>query len=161
MIIIRILIARKGSFMRKSAIRLLLSAGLFATATAGAAQAQTAERYAGTLQAVWGDPRTGSAGGEIRFSLTLDDGRRFPLLVTPADQGRAIASFGKHVVIRGQQTTDAGGMRTIKAEHIDAAVGTPPVQHAAETRRVLYLLVKYQGDSQEPHSRRFYLDLTN
>ena len=70
-----------------------------------------------------------------------------------------MAAFGKHVTIDGKRVTDALGRPAISADHFTAANGR--VQHAAETRRVLFLLVKFKDDDQEPHAKSFYLDLTN
>ncbi len=136
----------------------ILAAGLIALGTTSAS-AQTANRFDGTLNAQWGDPRPGAPGGETRFNVTLPDGKTYPLIVSPADQGRATAAFGKHVTIDGKRVTDALGRPAISADHFTAANGR--VQHAAETRRVLYLLVKFKDDNQEPHAKSFYLDLTN
>jgi M6 family metalloprotease-like protein len=123
--------------------------------------AQTIDRFEGTLNMVWGDPRDGAKGGDIRFQLALPDGTSVPLIVTPAMQGSAMAGFGKHVVVRGQMTTGADGQKTIATERIDAVAGGARQHGAAETRRVLYILLKFQGDNQEPHDPNFYLALTN
>ena len=69
-------------------LKSILAASVFAL-TANAALAQTAERFDGTLNAQWGDPRPGAPGGETRFNVTLPDGKTYPLIVSPADQGRA------------------------------------------------------------------------
>lgn len=123
--------------------------------------AQSSNKFGGTLNVVWGDPRSGSTAGEMRFSIALDGGKTYPLLVAPTDQGKAITAFGKHVVVNGRLTTDARGNQAIQAQRISTPPAAPPAHHATETRRVLYLLLKYQGDSQEPHNKSFYLDLTN
>ncbi|MBV9570460.1 MAG: hypothetical protein JO056_04380 [Alphaproteobacteria bacterium] len=150
--------------MRQIYSSLFQGAALAAALTAfGAAPsfAQNGGKFGGTLNVVWGDPRSGSAGGDVRFSIALDGGKTYPLLVAPVDQGKAITSFGKHVVIDGRLTKDAHGNPAIQAQRIGAPPAAPPSHHATETRRVLYILLKYQGDSQEPHSEQFYLDLTN
>ena len=139
----------------------LFLAGLIALC-APPALAQTAGRFEGTLNAVWGDPRAGAPGGEARFTVALPDGTTVPLIVAPAQQGAAMAGFGKHVVIRGRLTTDARGQKVIAADRIDAVAGGGVQKNGATvTRRVLYILLKFQNDSQEPHSKQFYLDLTN
>lgn len=138
----------------------ILAAGLFALG-ATSALAQAATRFEGTLNVVWGDPRDGRPGGEMRYSVTLPDGSVYPLSVAPGQQGAALQAFGKHVVIRGNLTTDAHGDKAIAAERIDAAAGSPAQRGAVETRRVLFILLKFQGDNQEPHDKGFYLALTN
>jgi len=138
----------------------ILAAGLLALGVTSAI-AQTSTRFDGTLSVVWGDPREGAAGGEMRTSITLDNGTVLPLTVAPSQQGAALQAFGKHVVIRGNLITDAHGNRTIATDRIDATAVAPMKRGAAETRRVLFILLKYQGESQEPHAKQFYLDLTN
>ena len=63
-------------------------------------------------------------------------------------------------MIRGTLATDAQGNRTVAADHIDAA-GSARKGGAAETRRVLFILLQFQGDTQQTHDKAFYLDLTN
>jgi hypothetical protein len=139
----------------------VLLAGLIALSGLPAS-AQTSSRFEGTLNVVWGDPRAGASGGEIRFNVTLPDGKSYPLIVAPAQQGSAMADFGKHVVVRGTLTTDARGQNAITAARIDAVTNGDAIKRGAtETRRVLYILLKFKGDSQKPHDRQFYLHLTN
>ncbi|HWA92900.1 MAG TPA: hypothetical protein VG889_22905 [Rhizomicrobium sp.] len=137
----------------------VLAAGLFALG-ATSAFAQTASRFEGTLNVVWGDPRDGAKGGDMRYSLALDDGSVVPLKVAPSAQGAALQAFGKHVVIRGSLATDAQGNRSVAADRIDAAAGSSK-RAAAETRRVLFILLQFAGDSQQTHDKAFYLALTN
>jgi hypothetical protein len=144
-------------FRAKSAVL----AGLIAM-TALPAAAQTANRFEGTMNVIWGDPRSGAPGGGVQFNLALPDGTTVPLNVSPSQQGMAMAGFGKHVVIHGQLSTGANGHKAISADRIDAVAGGGAQKHAAaETRRVLFILLKYQGEAQEPHDKAFYLDLTN
>jgi hypothetical protein len=138
----------------------ILAAGLIALG-ATSALAQTATRFEGTLNVVWGDPRDGAKGGDMHYSVALPDGRVYPLTVAPGQQGAALQAFGKHVVIRGSLTTDAHGNAGIAAERIDAAAATPEQRGAAVTRKVLFILLQFQGDSQQPHDKDFYLALTN
>jgi M6 family metalloprotease-like protein len=138
----------------------ILAAGLLALG-ATSAFAQTSARFDGTLNVVWGDPRDGASGGETRYSITLDNGTHYALKVAPSQQGLALQAFGKHVTIRGNLTTDAHGNKAIAAERIDAAAVSPMKRGAATTRRVLFILLKFQGDTQETHAKKFYLDLTN
>src|SRR6185312_6652848 len=118
--------------MTRFSAKSLLAAGLIAL---GATAAQ-ADRFDGTLNAQWGDPRPGAAGGETRFSVTTPDGKTFALIVSPADQGRAMAAFGRHVVIQGKIVTDAHGQSAIAADRIEATAAAE--RHGAvETRRVI------------------------
>ncbi len=146
--------------MRHSLFRNILRAAAFAAGlaalTASTAAPVQSSRFSGTLTMAWGDPRPGAPGGGMRFSVTLPDGAVYPLVVSPAQQGAAIAGFGRHVVIRGRLTTDAQGRKAIAAERIDAsAVGGAQKRAAAETRKVLFILLKSRGDSQEPHAKGF------
>ena len=141
--------------MRTSKWLLALAAGWTALGTGAA----LADRFDGTLNAQWGDPRPGASGGEVRFNVTLPDGKTYKLFVNPADQGLAMAAFGKRVSIDGKRITDANGQSGIQADHISASNG--PVQHATETRRVIFLLLKFKDDAQEPHEKSWYLHLTN
>lgn len=142
--------------MTKFSAKFLLAAGLLAL---GATAAQ-ADRFDGTLTAQWGDPRPGAVGGDMHFSVTTPEGKTLPLIVSPADQGRAMAAFGRHVVIQGKLIVDAHGQSAIAADRIEATANGPE-HHATQTRRVIYLLLKFKDDAQEPHAKQFYLDLTN
>ncbi len=141
--------------MRTSKWLIALAAGWAALGTTAA----FADRFDGTLNAQWGDPRPGGTGGEVRFNVTLPDGKTYKLLVSPADQGRAMTAFGKHVTIDGKRITDVSGQSAIQADHISVSNG--PVRHATETRRVIFLLLKFKDDAQEPHAKNWYLNLTN
>ena len=112
--------------MRTSKWLIALAAGWTALGT----DAALADRFDGTLNVQWGDPRPGGAGGGVHFNVTLPDGTIAPLIVSPADQGRAMAAFGKRVTIDGKRILDASGRPAIRADHFTAANG--PVQHAAE-----------------------------
>lgn len=138
------------TYLRTKAV---LAAGLLAL-SAGTALAQ--DRFEGTMNVIWGDPQSGHGGGAVRFEVVQSDGTVARLIVPAAQQAGAMASFGKHVVIRGDLTAD----KAIAVDRIDAVAGR--AEHAAtETRRVLYILLKFQGDSQEPHDPDFFLKLTN
>jgi hypothetical protein len=149
--------------MRISPRRWLGAAWLLGLVTfaSGPAIAQTAS-FEGILAVVWGDPRPGSAGGATLFNLTVPDGTTYPLDIDTAQQNAAIGQFGRRVVVRGRMTRGSGGASRIAVDQLDAAeqerAGQP---RAAVTRRVLYVLLKYQGDTQEPHPPQFFLDLTN
>lgn len=135
--------------------------GALALAGGGAA-AQSVSGYDGRLAVVWADPRPGSAGGALRFNLTLADGNTVPLDVASVDQLSAIRAFGKRVHVEGRATRSAARQRiavdniSIVEEGPRAARLTGPV-----TKRVLFVLLKYNGDAQTPHPPWFYGYLTN
>lgn len=142
--------------MIKISLKAALVAGLTALgATPVLAQGQ---HFDGVMNVIWGDPRAG-AGGETRFSIALPDGRTLPLLVSPADTGKAITAFGKHVSVDGSMTTDARGQPAIAASNIQASEDVK--RGATVTRKVIFLLLKFKDDANEPHPKEWYLDLTN
>ena len=149
-------------FIRMRSLRLAMLAAGLSIAGASSALAQLADRFEGTLNVVWGDPRHGAAGGEMRFSVSLANGTTYALHLSPAQQSGAVFNFGKPVVVHGQLTAGLHGAQEISAQSIEAAhgAGQETARHAP-TRRVLYLLLKFQGDSQEPHDPSFYLAMTN
>lgn len=120
-----------------------------------------AASYRGTLTIVWGDPAHPSAGGGVRFEIAGADGRSYALRLPASQQSLAMQYFNKRVTVTGQPVTAAGGAPAIAATHIALAGAAEPRSPAAATRRVIFLLLKYQGDSQEPHDPGFYTALTN
>ena len=130
----------------------------------GAAVAQTSgTRYEGTLSVIWGDPRPGALGGATRFSLTSPDGTRYELQIAPDQRNAAIGYFGKRVIIQGRAAGRArSGEPSIAVDQIELAPGSEKVQpRAAVTRRVLFVLLRFKGDAQQPHPPRFFRQLTN
>lgn len=109
---------------------------------------------------VWGDPHPSvQDGGGKRFTLTYPDGRRAALDVPVELRNEAIQRSGKRVTIRGNAAAEAGSPR-IRVQSIEA----PESDSRSEitgTRKVLFILVKFKGDNQEPHPRGFYAQLTN
>jgi hypothetical protein len=130
-----------------------------------AAVAQVATTYNGILAVTWGDPKPGVPGGGVRFKLLEPDGTVHPLEVAPASQSRAVQFSGKRVTVRGHATERAaGGASTIVVDDIDSANergAAPAPRTALGTKNALILLLKFQGDSQKPHSISFYKDLFN
>lgn len=122
-------------------------------------------RFEGVLSVVWGDPRPGQRGGATRFSLTLPDGTKHQLQLSPAQQNSAVTYFGKRVAVQGQLTNAANGaggkphLSVNQIESIEPAEVTPALR--VKTRRVLYILLKFAGDAQEPHPPSFFAALTN
>jgi len=136
------------------------------TLIVGSAAAQNANRFAGILTATWGDPRPGGSGGSVHFELTSPDGTKHPLLISGAQQSEATQYVGKPVTVDGNLTNNAAlGPSTIVVDQIapSAAPNNAPMQPQAAigTRKALFLLLKYKGDTQEPHAVSFYTALTN
>ena len=130
----------------------------------GAAVAQTGStRYEGTLSVIWGDPRPGALGGATRFSLTSPDGTQYDLQIAPDQRNAAIGYFGKRVIIQGRSAGRArSGEPSIAVDQIELAPASERIEpRAAVTRRVLFVLLRFKGDAQEPHPPRFFLQLTN
>jgi Protein of unknown function (DUF5818) len=134
----------------------------------GTAVAQTASgsRFEGTLSVVWGDPRPGLSGGGTRFSLTTPDGTHYPLDVATDQRNSAIHYFGKRVIVQGNAVSNARGGSNIVVDQIQLAPSSDAVQpqntmRRRVKRRVLFVLLRFKGDNQEPHPPRFFRDLTN
>ena len=146
-----------------------LAAGL-STLSLGAAEAQTtgSTRYEGVLNVVWGDPRPGASGGATLFSLRMADGTTRLLTVPPEQQNVAISYFGQRVAVFGRLQQRAAGTApsAIIVDRVQALSPARLEQQSSAaavtgTRRVLYILLKYSGDAQEPHATTFYKELTN
>jgi hypothetical protein len=159
---------RQGLLMRTHRLRGILAAALLSiagalTASATPAVAQSSDRLEGTLTVVWGDPGPGATGGGMRFTLTLPDGTAYPLRIGAVQRNTALRNFGKPVVVQGRKLTDARGRRVIAVTRIVAGVqGMLPQLHpAAGLKRTLFILLRYSGDTQQPHIPEFYSDLTN
>jgi hypothetical protein len=137
-----------------------------AVATLGGVPAQAqqagATRFEGVLTIIWGDPRPGAQGGGTRFTLTTADGVEHRLDVGPGQRSAAVSAFGQRVAIVGRQSRNAAGASRIVVDRVEALQSfAAPERRALTTRRVLYILLKFNGDAQEPHPTTFYRDLTN
>ena len=141
----------------------ILVMGLMALAPAPASAQQSADgtRFEGTLIAVWGDPRPGAGGGETRFSIVLPDGTKYGLEASSAQQNVALRYFGKPVVVQGRLTRNTSGKARIAVAQIHPGAQGKFETRAAEVRRVLYILLRFKGDTQEPHPPTFFRELTN
>ena len=133
----------------------------------GTAQAQqSGDSHRGILTVVWGDPhRNSAASSEIEFGIVYPDGTRVPLSVGPELRNEAIQYAGKRVRVRGNASAESGRTR-IKVESIEAPEVGPrteagPGTEALVTRKVLYILLKFNGDNQQPHTPAFYRNMTN
>ena len=127
--------------------------------------AQTTVALEGTLSAIWGTPRRGHPGGGTYFSVTTPDGTNYPLQVSPSDRSIAFQGFGKRVRVHGQVTRMAPGSSAIAVERLELTqpAQSPELPQLAATtiKRVLFILVKYKGDSQAPHTAAWFKSLTN
>jgi hypothetical protein len=139
--------------------RLAVAIVALALLSIGAAVAQTSgTRYEGTLSVIWGDPRPGALGGATRFSLTSPDGTRYELRIAPDQRNAAIGYFGKRVIIQGRSAGRArSGEPSIAVGQIELAPASERIEpRAAVTRRVLFVLLRFNGDAQQPHPPRFF-----
>lgn len=147
----------------------LLRAAVLATGFSGLftgnVVAQSASQAVdGLLTVIWADPRPGSAGGAINFNLTLDNGSTIPLDVASVDQLSAIRAFGKRVRVEGRDESARGATGRISVDKItelDGQQRDAGASRVAVTKRALFILLKYQGDTQTPHAPIFYRWLTN
>lgn len=159
--------SRKPRVIR-TLLRALATAASLAAATAfipaHAAQPATATMQ-GTLNVVWADPRHGEPGGGLRFSLTLPGGEVVSADIAADQQSLAVQAMGKPVRLQGSLMTSAApGLRRMHADTVTALAPAQPQAPATPTlatRRVLFVLLKYKGNTQEPHPVAFYKALTN
>lgn len=153
---------RRGRFLRA-----LLGAAATIAVTAAAitsAPAQTAS-IEGRLGVIWGDPQPGVlTGGTILFEVYLDDGTSVQVDIPAAQRNLAIGAFGKRVRLTGAPSVDAAGRQSMlgqSVEIIEAEAAPEVAPQAAVVRRAINILVKFAGDSQEPHSPAFFHALMN
>ena len=146
-------------------IRSVLAAVAFLSVAIGGS-AQVSSTFEGTLHVVWGDARPGSGGaGDVRYTLALPDGRVFPLQLA-GHENLAVSHFGKRVIVTGhivQRFADAAtGAIAVDSIAPSPAQSTDPLASAVlGTRKVIFLLAKFQDDTSVPHPPAFYTDLTN
>jgi hypothetical protein len=127
---------------------------------ASAQQAAGGTTIEGIVTVVWGDPRHG-IGGATRFGIDLPDGRKYKLEARPGQENMVLRHFGKRAVARGQLKKDLQGAPLLAVEQIEPGVQESAVATATTVRRVLYVLLKFRGDTQEPHPPSFFKKLTN
>jgi hypothetical protein len=115
------------------------------------------DSFQGFLTAVWGDPHTNAqTGGVIQFTLTYPNGARVALDVAPDLQAQAIQANGKRVTVRGSAISS----QRVQVNAIE--VSAIELQKAVTgTKKVLFILLKFQGDDQTPHPINFFDKLTN
>jgi hypothetical protein len=114
----------------------------------------------GRLSVVWGDPKPGTTGGETRFRLIHPDGSSLPLDLPDDRIGAAMALAGQPVSLHGALTSVGAGSPRVAVDSM-VAISSPDRPGASAVRRTLFLLLKFKGDSQEPHPASFYTALTN
>ncbi len=153
-------------FSAARAFALAVLVAVLAGSSGTAHAQQSGDSHRGILTVVWGDPhRSAAASSEIEFGIVYPDGTRVPLSVGPELRNVAIQHAGKRVTVRGNASAESGRAR-IKVESIDAPEAGPrteaaPGTEAVVTRRVLYILLKFTGDNQEPHTPAFFRNMTN
>ncbi len=127
--------------------------------------AQTApQRFEGILTVIWGDPAPGHSGGATYFNITLPDGTTYQLDINSAQQTGAVQYFGKQVAIAGRlnRNASATGPGRISVDRLEPVESAVPVQPRVPTiRRVLFLLLRFKGDAQQPNTPQFFKDLSN
>lgn len=144
-------------------------AGLLA-ATLASGTATAAPALRGILSVVWADPRHPErlASGQAlqRFELALPDGTTRSLRLTPALAAQAVTLAGQTVEVSIPGAMPEAAPTPLAATALRAVAGLP--DRAASTtpgtpvtRRVLYILLKYAGTTQEPHAPKFFDALTN
>lgn len=137
-------------------------AGPLAPQSASAQPAPSGDRFDGVLSVLWGDPQPGSAAQSFTtFTLNYPDGARAPVAFSPELESQAVQFGGKRVTVRGSMS-GVPGAPGISATDIEAN-GLEPLSPAAAsgTKKVLYILLKFKGDKQEPFAPSHYRDLTN
>ncbi len=119
------------------------------------------DRFQGFLSVVWGDPHPSTQGGTTRFAIVYPSGQRVPLDV-PADLRNVLVPHsGKRVTLRGSASAESGVTR-IRVQSIESAERARPQAEAVRGRRtVLFVLLKFKNDTQEPHTVNFFKRLTN
>lgn len=119
----------------------------------------------GVLTVAWGDPSPEYQGGGMRFRLNLPNGTRVPLDVAEADRTALVAHDGKKVRVQGRAVTSSSGQARVAATAVTRLAVEPQVATAATavtgTRRVLFIMLKFKGDTQAPHNAAFFKALTN
>lgn len=147
-----------ASALALSAVSIVCPPGV----TPAAAQTAAASgRYEGVLSVLWADPQDHAGEGEIIFKLNTADGRRVPLTVGPDLQSQAIQAGGKSVTVVGSSVASAAGGESVAATAIEVSAIAPQAAAVKGTKKVLYILLKFKGDRQEPFKPKHYLDLTN
>lgn len=152
----------KAWSMRIFAFAVYVAALTALNASAAFAQAlPSGDRFQGILSVVWGDPKPGvQANVETRFSITYPDGTRVPLNIGPDLQNVAVQHSGRRVTVRGRASAESGSPR-ISVDAIEEPEGGITPQAVTGTRKVLFILVRFQGDTQQPHTPNFFKNLTN
>jgi hypothetical protein len=152
----------KAGWMRAIAFAVYTTALTVLSASAAFAQPlPSGDGFQGILSVVWGDPKPGVlADVGTRFSITYPDGTRVPLNIGPDLQNVAVQHAGKRVRVRGRASAESGSPR-ISVDAIEEPEDGIKPQAVIGTRKVLFILVRFQGDTQTPHSPNFFKQMTN
>lgn len=154
--------ARGAALAAVLALAVLALAGL--TQPAGAQTSSSAMNAEGVLTMQWGDARPGVMIGGMRYQLNTADGGTIPVDLPPGQHTAAVAAFNKRVAVIGRATTGRSGVERLAADRIvllEEAHDAARELRATTTRKVLYVLLRYAGDSQQPHTPAFFKALTN
>lgn len=134
--------------------------GPLAIQPAAAQPAPSGDSFQGTLGVLWGDPQPDSAApGFTKFTLSYPDGARASVEFPPELQNEAVRLGGKRVTVKGA-AAGVPGSPSISATSIEAT-GIESQAAVAGTKKVLYILLKFKGDNQEPFLPSHYKLLTN
>lgn len=119
------------------------------------------DRFQGILSVVWGDPKPGvRADVGLRFSITYPNGTRVPLNIGADLRNVAVQHIGRRVAVRGHASVVSGSQQ-IDVDAIEEPEGGITPQAATGTRKVLFILLRFKGDTQSPHTPAFFKNLTN
>jgi hypothetical protein len=155
---------RRAAVLTAAFVAFLAAGGRYAQA-----QQVAVEQFEGTLLIVWGDPHPDlGAGGEVRYSVALPDGRVFPLRLAGQESVSA-SDFGKRIIVSGRRVARPSTIADTATEVIEvqtiARIQTQlddrTDQAVLGTRRVIYLLTRFSDDLAVPHPPGFYTDMTN
>jgi hypothetical protein len=154
----------KCAFARALALAAVVTLAALGTPSASAQPLPSGDRFQGFLSVEWGDPRPGTGGGgHTHYSITYPDGTEVPLDIAPELRNVAVQYSGKRVTVRGRASAESGATR-IRVDSIEAPEGgsTPQAEAVIGTRKVLFVLLRYKGDLQQPHPPAFFTtQLTN
>lgn len=153
--------------MRMSVLAMLAVACLVSIALPCAAAVPAGQSsLRGILIGAWGDPHPHSqAAAKAVFALAMPDGQRVTL---DLNESVAASLLGEEVDVTGTPGSGARGqamsVSSIRPTHPRSSsqrTSASAKDLVATTKRVLYLLVKFNDDTAVPHPPGFYLDMNN
>ncbi len=153
--------------VRCSAWRFMAAAILLASS---AVHAQPVNTLEGVLTSVWGDPHPElGSGGALLHSLALPDGTTIALQMNGQDN-LATHYFGQRVSVSGRRVanpllqTQSQSQTALVVDSIAPSLalqGPSPAASVFGTKKVIYLLLKFQDDVAVPHPASFFTNLNN